>query len=157
MFVTGGEFLDRVYVRAAFVREGGRAHPWLARIMANIGDLIDKLRKLFELRERTNRHRIFLQLESEIRNDTGQIAITGPFAIAIHRALDVCRADLDGGQRVGHSKPDVVVRVDAAPDVQFSKGNFGDAPYFVRQTATIRIAKDHQVCARFFSRLPGSE
>src|SRR5437773_784860 len=152
MFVTGGEFLDRVYMRAALVRESCRAHPWLARIMANIGDLIDELRKLLELRERTNRHRIFLQLEREIGNDTGQIAIAGPFAIPIHRALDVCRTDLDGGERVGHSKPNVVVRVDADPDVQFSKGNFCDAPYFARQTATIGIAKDNKVCTCFLSR-----
>ena len=56
-----------------------------------------------------------LSLELQDRHHARQVAVAGALAVAVERALDVRRAGVDRGQRVGDAEPDVVVRVDAEP------------------------------------------
>ena len=54
-----------------------------------------------------------LQLEREVGDGGRQVGVAGPLAVAVDAPLDLGGPGLDGGQRVGHRAPGVVVEVDA--------------------------------------------
>src|SRR5262249_9675023 len=103
VLVAAQQLLHRVHVRATLVRKGRRAHPRKPRIGPDIGDFVEKLRKLLQQSERLGRHRALLYLELEIGNQSSQIAVANPLAVAVERALNVCRSGVDGSQRVGNA------------------------------------------------------
>ena len=55
----------------------------------------------------------FFSLNARFGITRRQVAVAGPLAVSVDRALHVRRAGLDGRQRVGDAEADVVVRVDA--------------------------------------------
>ena len=64
------------------------------------------------------------------RDDAGQIAIAGAFAVTVDGALHMNRAGFERRQGVGHAEADVVVRVDADFAVQFADGDLRDGARF---------------------------
>ena len=97
--------------------EGGCANPGQTRVVANICDFIDELRKLLQLRERLRGHAKFFQLQRDIGNHAGEVAISRAFAIAVDGALNVSCAGFECHQRIGHAESDVVVRVNSDASV----------------------------------------
>ena len=96
-------------------------------------------------------------LELQNRHDAGQVAVAGPLAVAVERALDVRRAGVDRGQRVGDAEPDVVVRVDAEPRLQVRAGVSRQLGDLGRQRPAVGVAERDDVGAGAFGRLPGCE
>ena len=64
----------------------------------------------------------FFILKCNDRDDAGEIAIAGAFAVAVDRALHVRGAGFEPGERIGHAEADVVVRVDADARGQLASG-----------------------------------
>ena len=139
VLVAAEQLLDGVHVRPALVRERGGAHPRQARVRPDVGDLVDELGQLLEERQRFGRHGALHQLERQIRNDRRQVAVAGPLAVPVDRALHVRGTGVDGGERVRDAKTDVVVRVDADPDRQ-------PRPRRARRSPRSRRESTHRWC-----------
>jgi len=95
--------LHGINVNAALVRKCRRADPRLARIVTEIGDLVYELRKLAQFCERTVGQTLLLQLEGDVGNHTGKVAVSCALAVAIDRALNVRGAAFQSRQRIRHA------------------------------------------------------
>jgi hypothetical protein len=91
------------------------------------------------------------------RDDAGEVAIAGAFAVTIDRALCVHGPGIERGEGVGHAHAAVVVGVDADAAIQFADGKFGDGGDFTRQTTAVGVAEDDEIGAGFFRGLPGGQ
>ena len=63
---------------------------------------------------------VFFNLKCKQRDDAGQIAVAGAFAVAVDGALHLGGAGFDAGQGVGHAQAAIVVRVDADASREFA-------------------------------------
>ena len=81
--------------------------------MPNVADFIDELGEFLQLAQRRGWQTGLIELEHQVRDDAGEIAIARPLAVAIDCALHLGSARLNGGQGVGHAQADVVVGVNA--------------------------------------------
>ena len=90
------------------------------------------------------------ELELQVGDDSGEVAVAGALAQAVQRALHVAGAGAHRGHRVGHRTARVVVAVDAddhvVADVAVNVGH--DRLDLVRQRATIGVAQ-HDVRGAF--------
>jgi len=73
VFVTRGQLLHRVDVRAAFVRERRRTHPRLARVVPEFAISSTNWESSLSLASDLAGTQVFFQLQRHARNDTGQI------------------------------------------------------------------------------------
>ena len=101
VFETGGEFIDRIDVHAAFVGEGGTTDEGGAWIVVEVGEFVDKAGKFGELAEIAFGQNFFSEFEFKKREKGGEITVSGAFSVAIHGALDLKGTFLDGGDGIG--------------------------------------------------------
>ncbi len=101
VFETGGEFINRVDVHTAFVGEGGTTDEGGTWIVVEVGEFVDKAGKFGELAEIALRQDSFSEFEFKKREEGGEITVSGAFSVAVHRALDLKSALLDGGDGIG--------------------------------------------------------
>jgi hypothetical protein len=88
-------------VHAAFVGEGGTTDEGGARIVVEVGEFVDKAGKFGELAEIALGQDSFSEFEFKKREKGGEITVSGAFSVAVHRALDLKSALLDGGDGIG--------------------------------------------------------
>ena len=74
------------------------------------------------------------------RDDAGEVAVAGAFAVTVDGALHMHGAGVQRGQGVGHAHAAVVVGVDAQAAVQPAEGGAGDGGDFGGQAAAVGIA-----------------
>ncbi len=101
VFKTGGKFINRVDVHAAFMGEGGTTDEGGTWIVVEVGEFVDKAGKFGELAEIALGQDFFAEFEFEKREEGGEITVSGAFAVAVHRALDLKSTLLDGGDGIG--------------------------------------------------------
>ncbi len=101
MFETGGKFIDRIDVHAAFVGEGGTADEGGTGIVVEVGEFIDKAGKFGELAEIAVGQDFFSEFEFKKREKGGEVTVSSAFSVAVHRALDLKGTFLDGGDGIG--------------------------------------------------------
>src|SRR5688572_18051523 len=58
------------------------------------------------------------------------------------------------GQRVDHSKTNIIVRMNSEPRTKFVPRHLGDANDFFRKPTTVRVTKDNDVYPNPFRSLP---
>ena len=147
VLVAAQHLRDRVHVRAALVRERRGADPRQARVRPQVRGLVDELRQLGQLRQRFGRHAALVQLEVQDRHHRRDVAVAGPLAVAVDRALHVRGAGLDRGERVGDAEADVVVRVDADARAQRLARQARDRRDSRRQRSAVGVAQRDDVGA----------
>ena len=101
VFETGGKFIDRIDVHAAFVGEGGTTDEGGTGIVVEVGEFVDKAGKFGELAEIALGQDFFAEFEFKKREKGGEITVPSAFAVAVHGALDLKGALLDGGDSIG--------------------------------------------------------
>ena len=101
VFETGGKFIDRIDVHAAFVGEGGTTDEGGTGIVVEVGEFVDKAGKFGELAEIAIGQDFFAEFEFKKREKGGEITVSGAFSVAVHGALDLKGAFLDGGDGIG--------------------------------------------------------
>jgi hypothetical protein len=101
VFETGGKFIDRIDVHAAFVGEGGTTDEGGTGIVMKVGEFVDKAGKFGELAEIALGQDFFAEFEFKKRKKGGEITVSGAFSVAVHRALDLKGTFLDGGNGIG--------------------------------------------------------
>ena len=101
VFETGGKFIDRIDVHAAFVGEGGTTDEGGTWIVVEVGEFVDKAGKFGKLAEIALRQDFFAEFEFKKREKGGEITVSGAFSVAVHRALDLKSTFLDGGDSIG--------------------------------------------------------
>src|SRR5687768_7582716 len=148
---------DGVDVNAALVGEGGLADPGLARVVADVRDLVHELGKFSKLWQRCRGHPYLVHLKGERGDDTGEVAIAGALTVAIDGALNVGRADIDRRDGVGDSETAVIVRVNAEARLQSPSCGGGDAPDLTWEATTIGVAETDDIGAGVLRCLPGGE
>jgi len=80
-------------------------------------------------------------LELERGDDRGKVRVAGALAVAVHRALHVHAAGLDGDERIGYRAARVVVRVDAERHVEYERHLAHDLQHLVRHRSAVRVAE----------------
>src|SRR6185503_18483918 len=133
--------LDGVHVHPALMRERGLAHPWRARVMAHVGDLIHEFGKLLEFAQRPRWNTAHAQLELEVRDDADEVAIARPLAVAVDRALHLRGACFDAGEGIGHAQAAIVVRVNANRATEPRTSQRGDLADLPGQAPAVGIAR----------------
>ena len=101
VFETGGKFIDRIDVHAAFVGEGGTTDEGGTWIVVEVGEFVDKAGKFGQLAEIALGQDFFSEFEFKKREKGGEITVSSAFAVAVHRALDLKGTFLDGGDGIG--------------------------------------------------------
>ena len=147
VLVAGRDLLDRGDVRAALVRERGRAHVRRVRARADVGDLADRSRQFRQPRQAIVGHAPPPHLQLQGRDDGDEVGVTAPFPPPVHRSLHLRAAGLHGGQRVGDGQIAVVVGVDAERrgDALAHRGD--DLADLTGQAAPVGIAQGEPVGA----------
>ena len=96
--------------------EGVAADVGLGAVGRAVEQLVDEVRGLGEVRELLVGQHAAAHLQLQVGDDRDEVGVAGALPHPVHRALDLARADLDGGQRVGHAALGVVVAVDGHAD-----------------------------------------
>ena len=143
-----GQARGRARVHAALVRERARAHVGLVRVGREVRGLGDEVADLGEQLELVARDAVVAHLEHERRDDADEVGVAGALAVAVHGALHVRAAGLDGDERVRDRAAGVVVRVDAERHVERERHLAHDAQHLVRQRAAVGVAQHDRVGAR---------
>ena len=100
-------------VHASLMGEGIAPDVGLVGVGRDVEQLVDEVRRLGEPRELLVGEAAETELELQVRDDRDEVGVAGSLPAAVHRALDLARADLDRGQRVGDGALGVVVAVDS--------------------------------------------
>ena len=157
VLVAAGHPFDGVHVDATLVREGRLSDPWLARVVAHVGDAVHELRQLLELGQRLGRHPAQAHLELHDGDHAGEVAVARALTVAVDHALDVGRAGLEGGDAVGHAQPAVVVGVDADGRAELALGEGGDPGDLRRQASAVGVAQADDIGPGLLGGLPGGQ
>jgi len=109
VLVAAGHLLNRVRMETTLV--GERCGPYIGRtnVVLAIGKFVDKHRQVPEATELG--HHFIPELQLEIRDHAGQIAVPSPFTVSVDRALHLSRARPDCGQRVRHTELAIIMGV----------------------------------------------
>src|SRR5262245_2075276 len=103
-----------VLVNSGFVRERVLAHDGLVGLHHHAGDVRERLARTEKL---LGRHAVFVghQVFAHAQRHyyLFERRVAGALAYAVDGAFDLARSGGDGGQRVGHGQPQVVVAVHA--------------------------------------------
>ena len=87
---------------------------------------------------------LIAKLENKRWDQRDQVGIAAPLAKSVDGALHLARAGADGGQRVGHRHPRVIMAVNAKTRLGNRLANGADnLEHFRRQRAAIGIAQHH--------------
>lgn len=113
VFVAAGELVDGIDVDAALVGEGGAADKGRTATRALVGDFVHEEGEVAQLRQAFVAKDAMIHLELEIGDAGDEIAVAGPFAVTVDRALDLQCASFDARKRIGDAEAAVVVGVDA--------------------------------------------
>ena len=100
-------------MHAALVGEGAAADVGLVVAQGQVGQFGDKPGDARQAGKLLGAHRSVPHLEFEVGDDRAEVGVAGPFPVAVHAALDMGSALLDGSERVGDGEVGVVVSVDA--------------------------------------------
>ena len=91
VLVTAGDTLDRVNVHPALVGERSGPDERLTLARLNVGHLGNVAAELGQHRQAGFAQALTAHLQSEVRDDAGEIGIAAPFAQAVDRALNLHR------------------------------------------------------------------
>ena len=104
------------HVQPALVGEGRLAHVGLVRADGGVADVGHEVRRLVQARELLVADHRPTHLELERRDDADQVGVAAALAVAVHGALHLQGAGVDGDEAVGHGAVAVVVHVHADRD-----------------------------------------
>ena len=137
------------HVQAALVREGVAPDVGLGPVGRAVEQLVDEVRGLGQARQLLVGQHATAHLELEVGDDRDEVGVAGALADPVHRALDLARADLDGGQRVGHAALGVVVAVDgdAHPVAHGGEHRRGRLDHLGRQRRAVGVAQGDRLGA----------
>ncbi len=88
-------------MHAALVRKRALADVGLVLLGRQVGELIDEVRELGQPAQVFGADRMAAELQLEPGDDRNQIGVAAALAEPVDRTLHLCRAVLDGRQRVG--------------------------------------------------------
>jgi hypothetical protein len=109
---------DAGCVQPGLVREGVLADVRLAGVGLAVEQLVGEVRGLRQQAQLLVGDHAVAQLQLQIGDDRDEVRVAGALADAVHRALHLGRAGLDGHERVGDRAAAVVVAVDADRDAR---------------------------------------
>lgn len=113
MLIKARVTIDRADMDTALMGESGFAHKSLPRKRFHIHYFIHIRGSRGNLPEHIVGQTFFTQFHFDNGNDGTKIGIAAPLADAVHRALNVRRSRLQGGERIGDGKFAVVMGVNA--------------------------------------------
>ena len=153
VFVGGRVLEHRGHVNAALVCKRTLADEGLIVPKRQIRLLGDERAERGQARQPFATDRRVPVLQLEVGDDRGQVHVATAFAVAVHAALHVRGAGLDGGERVGDGQVRVVVGMDtdgAAKPLPHRGHDFGEQ---LRRRAAVRVAQaQHRGSGRFSGR-----
>ncbi len=148
---------------AALVGKGGQAHVGGVIIRGQVGHFADKAAGGGELGEAIARNAVVAQLKLQVGDQGAEVGVAAALPIAVDRALHHACAFADGGDRIGVSRPGVIVGVDpqggigVARPCQIRPGGLHHLRNFVGQGAAIGITKHQPFRPRFSGRAEGGD
>ena len=157
MLVGGGILEDGADVHAALVREGAVADVGLVVAQRQVGQFGDETGGGGQVRKVLRADGGVAQLEFEVGDDGGQVGVPAAFAIAVHAALHVRDALLDGGDGVGDGDVGIVVAMDPQHAVETLADLGDDLGQPSGQGAAVGIAEAEDVGAGGLGRFEGPQ
>ena len=103
-------------VHSALVGKGVAPDVGLVGVGREVQQLIDEVRRLSEPAQLLIAETLVAELQLQVGDDRDQVRVAGALAVAVDRALDLARADLDRRERVCDTTFEVVVAVNADAD-----------------------------------------
>src|SRR5437763_11680366 len=100
-------------MHSTFMSKSTLSNKWLIVAQGQVGQLGDKAASGAQAREPLAADRGVAEFQLEVGDDGGEIGVAAALAVAVHTALDVRSARLDGGDTVGDRGIGVVVGMDA--------------------------------------------
>ena len=144
MLVEVGVDLEGAGVQARLVGEGARPDIRLPAVGRDVGDLADRVGDAGGLAQPLRCDERHTLLDLEVGDHGEDVGVAGALAVTVDRALDVSRAGVDRGHRVGHRAAGVVVAVDADPRARGVDDVAHDVGHLRGKHAAIGVAQgDH--------------
>ena len=129
-------------VQARLVGEGVLADVGLVGVGLAVEQLVGEVRDVGEPAQLLVGDDAVAHLQLQVGDDRDEVRVAGALADAVHRALHLGRAGLDGHERVGDRAAAVVVAVDADRDAGQRARTRGDVARDVaRQRGPVRVAQ----------------
>ena len=137
-------------VQAGLVRERVLADVRLVGVGRAVEQLVGEVRGLGQLGELLGRQDLAAELELQAGDDRDEVRVAGALADAVHRALHLRRAGLDGDERVGHGALGVVVASGcrARPPAARRATSATTRATVARQRAAVGVAQHDALGAR---------
>jgi hypothetical protein len=131
------------------VGEGGAADKGSPRVVMKVGQFIDKTGKLVKFPKISFGQDFFPEFEFQNGKEGGEIAVPGPFSIAVHCSLDLECALFHCCDGIGDAESAIVVGVDSKLGLGKS-GSDGadDGGDFRWKAASIRVAENEVIGSR---------
>ena len=145
VFIGPGQFLNRVHMHSAFVREGSSPDVGSPDVWRHIGDLVHKERELAQPFQTA--HQRAAPFELEVGDQGGQVAVSDPLPVPVDRALNLNGSVGDRSHGIGDTHPAIVVGMDPHGHPQLGNHAARHLTGLFWHGAPIGVAQDHQVRA----------